>query len=552
MLKHQRSTDHIFAKLLNIMPKSATLALGLVILVAAIFRLAFLIGFDGFDDVMYANSAQALTNGRFYLSLWDGEGRIGHYGPLALFYLLFGPSMATTLAWPFLCSLVTIVLLYRIVFLLAGQDAALLAAAFFALIPPAVSTATTNVPDVAMVMLGTAAVYAWMLARRAHGIRSAGLYLLCVLLLVWGVWANQRTVFTGAFLLGWSLLERHGARLAAWAEQLMRSGAKLGAGMALIVAVWYYGSQQSLAFPDALASTASDMFGQLSTSASFYIVFPIAVMVIVMTLRKPEPATRFAFAWFAFTFIALEWSPMSLNPMYYNPAPGRPIAARGILFLMLPLAALVGLWLAKLAPKGQAAQVLWLVYPVLGVAGLGTYLGLWDTPGLLAVSSLAVLLFVALSLLLPGRIQGQQAAYLAVLLLAFGLAIVNPVQKAVEFSYERRAYFRNLELTAALVEEYPETQLYFLNQEDTRALNHLNFVSGYVLAPDPFDELSGRMQFITQVDQVTAGSLVIVLQPSLLQEVEPTWRQIAHFEQPATPIVANPPQVYVFEVDASP
>lgn len=508
-----------------------------------IYRLVFFIGFDGFDDVMYANSAQALTQGRANISITHGAGRIGHYGPLSLIYLVFGPSLTSTLAWPFFCSLVTIVLVYLIAKQLANETAGVLAALVFTLLPVATLTATVNMPDVPMTMLNAAAVYAFLLAGKHKGRRAIGLYVLCGILLAWGLFANQRTVLTAGVLVGWTLFEYLGERLT---KTILRAKYLIGAG--LLMGLVFYGASQSKSFSDALATTAADIFYMLSSGAFFYSFLPLLMIVLVLALRKPI-VPKFAIAWFTVLFLALEWWPMSIDPMVYMPAPLRPISPRGILFLMLPAAVLVGICLSKLTDRAKLNRSLFLVCGFLGFLVLTLHLEWWPRSVVLAGSALGILVFIALSLQLPRRLGDTgvaNTAYLSLLLFFMGISAINPLQKQADFAYGLQAYFSNFEQTAQLLEKYPHAEVYFAGQEDTRPLSILNFVSGYRLAPDPFDEVSGRMNVLVDANEVQPDSLIVVLARGALSQVAPTWQQIAYFTQPANYVVANPPEVFVF------
>ena len=525
-----------------------------IFLLAGLLRLAFSTGMGRFDDILYANSARALTQGDIILTPILGAGRIGMYGPLALLYLLFGPSFTTTMAWPLLCSLITIFLLYKIVQLLGDSKAALLAALFWALHPLSIAYGTANLPDTVMAMVSAAALYTWLLARRKKGWAAAAHYLLCIFFLFWGFWTKQQIVITAGFLLLWSVAEPLVPRFAPLLRQVSKRPlfpALLG-GALLGFSIFYYGSIQPVSFFDSLAVTSQDIFTALSTGPLFYMLFPFLVVVLIISIKSQEPSYGFVAAWFIFTFLALEWVSMSLNPGIYTPGPIRPISTRTLLILMLPFAAMAGLVLNKLVNKKTLSQTVVLVSVSVAAIVLLNRAEWIDKNLFLGVSSLAILLFVILGLAFP-LISSTALSkhYIPLFFLVMGVSIINPLQKNIDYSYSEIAYFRNLESTADVLTGDPTFPVYFYKHEDRRSLNHLNFVSGYQLAPDPFDEMSGRMRLFADPANITENSFVVVFDVSFLDQVSPTWWEIAHFTQPPTLYAANPPQVHMYRVLSS-
>src|SRR3970040_430892 len=89
------------------------LPLAAIVLLGIALRLIFFQGMIHFDDLMYSHLARRLADGisPFAQPLpprW-GAIRIGMYAPVALIYWVFGTSVATTLAWPFICSILGII-----------------------------------------------------------------------------------------------------------------------------------------------------------------------------------------------------------------------------------------------------------------------------------------------------------------------------------------------------------------------------------------------------------------------------------------------------------
>ena len=130
------------------------LAMAAVLLLAVVLRTTFVTGVIHNDNLAYISTAHDFAQHKAHDAtnatprLREGVGRLTTYLPVGLLYRIFGVSDRVTLAWPFLCSLLTVILTYRVTVLLAGESAGLIAALVWAIRPLDVSLATTLLPEI--------------------------------------------------------------------------------------------------------------------------------------------------------------------------------------------------------------------------------------------------------------------------------------------------------------------------------------------------------------------------------------------------------------------
>ena len=123
--------------------KQSDWALLAVLLVgAAILRVAFVNGFGGSDDVVYLESALRVAAGNWTPATYNGALRYGFNLPAGMLFVLLGVNAWIANIWPLFCSLGEIVALYVLARLYAGQRAAIISAAILATIPLHIGVAT--------------------------------------------------------------------------------------------------------------------------------------------------------------------------------------------------------------------------------------------------------------------------------------------------------------------------------------------------------------------------------------------------------------------------
>lgn len=525
-----------------------------ILVLAGTLRWLFSPGIGRYDEILYANSAHALTRGVLTLMPIEGAGRIGVYAPVALLYYLFGPSEGVTQLAPFVCSLITVFFLYRVVRLIGNKNSATLAILFWALNPLSIAIATSNYPDTTMAMVNIIAVYAWLLANRSKNGKKIFYYFLCLFFLAWGVLAKQQIIITFVFLFLASVIPSISRIGKGFSRSPLPAPLRWG-GLLLTVAMmlFFYGSIQRVSFPDALAITSQDAFGQLSTQPFFYITFPFLIITLAHALRSQDANYKFVAAWFGFTFITLEWAPLSIDPAIYIPGAIRPLTDRTLLFLLLPVAIMSGLYLEEVTRNESLSK---LIPPICGLLVATTLLShstALEQSWVLTFSALAIFFFIALSTAIPflDRRSVIHKHYLVLFFVTLGVSILNPLHKNLEFTYWDRAYYQNLKLVSNTIAN--DTSLIFFHKdEDRRILEHLNFVSGFRYAPDPFNDTSGRMRVYSLPSDVNKDAYVIVTSPEFLEQAPSTWQLLSHFSQAPSFYFSTPPELWLFHTGAQP
>ncbi|MGA3020629.1 MAG: glycosyltransferase family 39 protein [Candidatus Micrarchaeales archaeon] len=146
----------------------------LILILSAALSFAFYFGPDataGEDNYFYSYAANLLvTQGLKSLMSW-GTGGLKYIviGGTAFFYKMLGPSNFSTALFAILCLLGVIVTVYLIGSRLHSKRAGLLAALLFAVLPIAVSQASSAGDDIPMTFLTTLAMLFFVLALDKNG-----------------------------------------------------------------------------------------------------------------------------------------------------------------------------------------------------------------------------------------------------------------------------------------------------------------------------------------------------------------------------------------------
>lgn len=140
--------------------------LGLILVGAAILRVLFFTGYHGWDDVFYIRRAYDLSLGRFDPPTQHFAARLGLVLPTALAYRLFGVSPVTTVAFPYLCSLGSVLAAAACGRRLYGPRAGLVAALLVAMFPMDVLFASMLFSTAPVVLFAGVGLCLFVLAER--------------------------------------------------------------------------------------------------------------------------------------------------------------------------------------------------------------------------------------------------------------------------------------------------------------------------------------------------------------------------------------------------
>ena len=348
------------------------LPLAAIVLLGIELRLLFYQGVVHFDDLLYANLARRLADGFSPLTPPLPPAfaaiRIGLYAPVALTYWLFGTSDATTLAWPFFCSILGIIGAYGIGRLVHGETAGLLAAFIFAVLPTSVASATALLGDGPIATLSVGVVFFLLLSSRTQGWKSAAAMAGCLGCLALGLLCKPLILLILPFFVVYV------------AGQLRRSVLAL-AGAALAVAggvigyLAYFGVRGPAVYPSLgmilrrLAITATDAWSQLVVGQpEFSWLAPLWIVAIAALLAWRRSEARVVLLWLAFTFLYGELGTRTLTT--YTPIVWYDVStpARHFLFIATPAVILTGIYLAQGLKEQTARRVVILAAILTGVA----------------------------------------------------------------------------------------------------------------------------------------------------------------------------------------
>jgi hypothetical protein len=336
-MKLKRLTKYIF----EVIPLLTVMLMGTAI------RLCFVTGMVYWDDFEYARLAHNLSQGIIPTENWEGTARVVFYGPVAVLYKLFGVNDITSLALPFLYSILGIIVIYFISRLLGGELAGLITATIWSVFPLNVSTATALLPDSMLALFVLGSVLCFLIGIRFQGQAiSFVFYGLSVTILIISVFikpAGLTVMFFYILYILWKWLEdKHFNR---W----------LIPGFLLILAVVVYiytiyegyipeTNNISPNFLTILAQTSTDWFFNLVVKNEFSFLFPLFLITIAMSLLQGDKNNVLPLLWFGTTYLYFEIGSMGLNK--YDPIPST-WGTRQILYVISPLVVLTGLYLGR-------------------------------------------------------------------------------------------------------------------------------------------------------------------------------------------------------------
>lgn len=507
------------------LPLLAILALGVLL------RLTFYQGVIHTDDLVYSQLAWRLSEGvsPFAAPLPPvvAAVRIGLYGPVAIGYWLFGVSDATTLAWPFVCSILGIFGAYGIGRLLYNESAGLLAAFFLAVLPTNVAASTALLGDGPIASLSIVTVFLVVLSGRTTGWRS--LAALVGGLVCFGIGVLNKPLILLLLplllLLGWR------AKRSVWTIV----GLLLALAGSAATYIAYVDDTESIARPGfaptmaRLAETGTDLWQQLVLGQrEFAWIAPLWIVAMVALLAWRRREAGVVMLWLGVTFLFGEIGSRTLTVytpiVWYDAA----TAARHFLIIATPAMILVGLYLSD-GLTTTTARGLALLASV--VTGMCAWLGnrsasamTWGVTGeptadlpFATLSAVAAIVVVFGGIASPAILRASSTVVrvggTGVLVLAIGLASLN-------HSYRAAAEFRNpwvetLPEALRIIESQPELPIFV--QNDLVGLR-LDYLSGYQLGFDSGlrpDIRAPRIQLAPPDVGDVVGSYVLVDEQNL-------------------------------------
>jgi Dolichyl-phosphate-mannose-protein mannosyltransferase len=446
-------------------PLVAILVLGLEL------RLTFYQGVIYTDDLVYSHLARRMAEGTspFAEPLPDlyGAVRIGLYAPVALAYTIFGTSDATTLAWPFACSILAILGAYAIGRLVHNETSGLLAAFLLAILPTNVAAGTALLGDGPIATLSIATVFFLLVSSRTQGWQSAVAMVGSLVCFVVGILNKPAILLLLPFLVFYVVV---------WVKRsfLTIAGSVLAVAVGIAGYALYFGLGAREDPPGftmtmkRIAMTATDLWQQLVVGRpEFAWIAPLWIVAAVALLAWRRGEAKVVLLWLGLTFLYGELGTRTLT--MYTPIVWYDvdIPARHFLFIAAPAMILTGIFLAQGLKAGTAR---WVIVLAAVVTGLSAWAGsrgaanmTWGVTGeapadlpFATISGLATILVVFGGIASPALITAEAAVVrvigTAALVVAIGLASLNHSYRAAN------------EFKGPWVETFPEA-LRFLDSQ---------------------------------------------------------------------------------------
>lgn len=498
----------------------------LVIAFALFLRLFYYMGVMRGDDFRYAFYAYKFFHGGLDLSAnFPGLNRPGLYVPAGVFLLVLGNSEFVATLYPLLASLISIVLVYKILLLIANRDAALIGAFLWSVFPLAIFMATQLDPEGPLVMTTLSSVYFLLKATRADRLRLAvAYYLLCLFFLAWAFLTKLSVVpILFALLLVLALhyfpslsnkiraskYSRHivfitalcvtGFLLSAGLVSLSRQPLSISLNnMELtsydVVPAWFLGRGNPLHQTDLGGNWASqrdftvDPPAQPSiltnTSTRVTVFDPFAIFFLVATAHAMINRDRRFYVpliWFAALLFYLEWGPFPRHfrfPQIFTYTPlTHWVSEDNFLYIAAPMVMVISIYLSKLLKKATTYSV---AIAVISVVVAALFLESADTRQLtLHLLSAAVVLVPVcafLSIWFLSSADGKMSANFGRLVLpVIGVAALLPSSHYHVWDFYKESELRqNLRAVVAFIDQDSDLPI-FRGAQSAR----LDFYSGF-------------------------------------------------------------------------
>jgi 4-amino-4-deoxy-L-arabinose transferase-like glycosyltransferase len=339
------------------------LPLAIILVAGLAVRLTFFTGMVRGDALNYSHAAYALTRGVFDLDAWAGMSRVGLIFPTAALYMLFGPSEVATLFFPVFCSLLSIVFIYALTKMYAGETAGLLAALLWAFLALDVHLATNLLTDGPVAAFSTGSVYFFLCAKKALQPKKVYLYALSVFFLIWGL-LTKPIAFPAVLLYFAILTGLNNWKGKNWFSVIRLNQKRLLAfivltlliGLALVI---MYSQIQPRPLILSLVRTNNDLgrffftgyaelFADFDITNSDLLVYiaPLFLISTLTLLLEKGRKYQHMILWAGVLFLYYELGTFNLNPLNYRPLQSFH-DGRYMLFMLAPLIVLAGIYLGR-------------------------------------------------------------------------------------------------------------------------------------------------------------------------------------------------------------
>ncbi len=516
-------------------------ALGLVVALGIELRLLFRTGLADLDALIYSHLARNVADGVFqlhYPGLPVGTTtRVGLYGPVAIFYKLFGVNEATTFAWTFLCAIAGILLAYAIARRVAGEAAGLLSAFVWTILPAGVAASTALMGDVPIATFSMGVVYAVLVAEHAKGWRWIAAVVGALACLVVGFASKPAVSLILVFLVVYAMWRRPRS-VAAWVGLA-------AAVFAALIAYRIYTSQTSWSMSwlwltvvpstRAIVTASSDWWSHVVMgSPEFQWIAPlwiVAVAVLVATRRREASVPLL---WLASLFLYLEFGTRSLA--FYDPITTASLGVgitRHFLLIAAPAAVVTGIYLGQSLSAAQARVLVGTAAVLVGlIAWQGTrhatYLD-WGITGETVLpfeaksavaTAFVILAGMATPLFVMGALRPRHLAWCGLYLVALGVASLNPSYRAA--SVYRAVWPETMAEAVRFLQKTPTVPVFVQNPIFAQ---RLDYVSGFRLghASSIRDVATPRIVLAPQDPGVIDDGLVLIDEYYLRASHDAAW-----------------------------
>jgi 4-amino-4-deoxy-L-arabinose transferase-like glycosyltransferase len=205
------------------MKKYPLLICGILVL-AVIVRIICFVGLIGSDDLNYNRTAYSIAQGTFSPQLDHQRTRFGLFLPVAWTFKLFGISEISSTLFPFLCFVVTFMVLVWMATTYFGRWIGVMAGLLYALLPVEIFNTSILLPDLpaAAFIAVSGALFYWTERDSGHttirkaDIKICGTLFLAGLMLGIAYMIRETSIFLGVFIAGYMLYKTWKRKAVQW------------------------------------------------------------------------------------------------------------------------------------------------------------------------------------------------------------------------------------------------------------------------------------------------------------------------------------------------
>lgn len=488
--------------------KKQVLAILIILIAAFTIRLSLYTGMIRSDDFQYAHAAFELSNGYTNFDGWEGNARIGFYGPVALLYRLFGANNVTTLILPLFCSLLSILFIYGMGYLLWDESAGLLGALIWALLPYDIFLATDLLPDVPQAAFNAGVVFFLLLSEKTQNRKRYIYYVITCILLIWSFFIKEPSIIVLFFVIAYIFYKTiRKYKESITNNNIIRKILNHPSAISIfcliifsILFLYYASCQHSIQhFLTLLTDTSTNLAQLITDHISYHHLAPLFFVSFssILLSKNEKDSNIFILLWIAVVYLYYEWGTIRINSLYYDTI-DMYADARYALFVFTPISIFSGRYISQ-SFSINTCRIITIIVGLLTVFLSIMYHSITggQSDFILFLSIQSVYLLILTSILSPIVFLFPikkifKKIFLLTLVALISISTFSVTNSLLNLYNDLRFPMQNLTKVGQFIKTQPKAPVIVLSKQNALALN---YYSGFELGYNPFEE-NGEGQFI--------------------------------------------------------